>query len=242
MLSSIALKRLGRSKQVMASAKPELSQQKRLYLQSQLGYTLIEMLVVIIIISVLAAIAAPGWLSFTNQRRVTAVNGAVLRALQEAQSNAKKAKVSYSVSFESEPGKTPRIAVYQTYVPNDSTPRTPSAQEWKDLGDELGLKPGQIALGTNLTGENKAGNTFDYELNGTDNNKKITFDYLGVLPPDSQPDLDVNNDDNPEGLVVTEAAAKSGNSNDPLTSNQKCVKVITLLGSQLLGKNTECNL
>lgn len=246
MISSAALKRLRCLKSDLAAAKPELSKSKRSSIQNQIGFTLIELLVVIIIISILSAIAAPSWMYFTNQRRVTAVNGAVLRALQEAQSKAKKAKVSYSVSFESEYGKTPRIAVYQTERVDDfdnASPRTPTEQEWKDLESELGLRPGQVVIGINLESENKADDTFDYQLEGTDNTKKITFDYLGALLSDPKPELDVNGDNEPEGLVVTVAVAKpNSTTNEPITSSQKCVKIMTLLGSQVLGKNAECNL
>ncbi|NJL65366.1 MAG: type II secretion system protein [Methylacidiphilales bacterium] len=51
------------------------------------------MLVVVIIIGILSAIAAPTWLAFTNRQRINKVNDVVLSTLQEAQREAKKLKL-----------------------------------------------------------------------------------------------------------------------------------------------------
>lgn len=65
-----------------------------------LGFTMSELLVVIAIVGVLSAIAAPSWLGFTRQRRVSAVNDEILRALNESKKEeAKVTKRDYSVSF-----------------------------------------------------------------------------------------------------------------------------------------------
>uniref|UniRef100_A0ACD5GXJ4 Uncharacterized protein n=1 Tax=Desertifilum tharense IPPAS B-1220 TaxID=1781255 RepID=A0ACD5GXJ4_9CYAN len=61
------------------------------------------MLVVIAMAAIMAAIAAPGWLSFTNQQRVNVVREEVFRALQDAQREARRTKLSYSVSLRVEP-------------------------------------------------------------------------------------------------------------------------------------------
>ena len=53
------------------------------------GFTLIEVLVVFFMVSILAAVAAPGWLAFVRNQRLNKANDLLFAALQEAQQEAR---------------------------------------------------------------------------------------------------------------------------------------------------------
>jgi len=193
--------------------------------QSKAGFTLVELLVVVSIVAVLAAIIAPSWLGFVQQRRVNSANDSVLRALQEAQSKAKTQKLSYSVSLRLQNG-VPQVAVY---------PDSPTSLDnyWKSLGDQISFKPGQIWLGTNATNTNPNNVGGTSLITTPDNNgiKVVTFDSSGALPTTPTPNL------GSQGLIIAVGAAQPGSSSSRvLDSTRRCVKISTLLGSIQTGK------
>jgi hypothetical protein len=156
---------------------------------------------------------------------VNAASDVLLRSIQEAQSQAKNKKVSYSVAFRSPANAVPQIAVYPTKAVDANgassyiNPNNLDDISWKNLGGDLEIKPGQIMLYTNLTSENNGPLPLNQDLD------IITFDYMGVLPTDSEPPI-----------TLTVAAPQGTN---PIPSTKRCVKITTLLGDLTKGRRDD---
>ncbi len=208
------------------------------------GFTLIEVLVVISIVGILSAIAAPSWLGFVARQRLNKANDTVFAALQQAQREAKKNKRSYSVSIQLDNSinKIPQISVHR-----GSTPPNTTSSSWRNIGADLEIKPGTILLFTNLNGNNSAANTINYNNASALRNspKTITFDYKGALElpvKTGSEGLSALQDEKlgNKGLIIALAVPKPSNNNQA-SDVKRCVIVKTLIGGIQTGINDECD-
>ena len=88
------------------------------------GFTMIEMLVVVVMIGLLGALSAPSWQGFMDRRRMITARGELMNVLKNAQDEAQSRQQSKEVRFPDlaslSPGSSP-LAVEVRNVPS-STP------------------------------------------------------------------------------------------------------------------------
>lgn len=192
--------------------------------RSVAGFTLIEVLVIIIIIGVLFAIAAPGWEAFLSRQRITSGREQVLQVLRQAQSEARTSRTARVVVFDvNPPNGVPRV----TSAPFRSASTFPvplnSVSNWKALGS--GDTPSNaLRMRTNIN------NQIVFDGNGavaqSSNLLNIPVNQFAALPNSSEP-----------GFAVT---VSSGRVPAAQTDTRRCVIVQTLLGSTRLAEGANC--
>jgi prepilin-type N-terminal cleavage/methylation domain-containing protein len=120
------------------------------------GFSLIELMVVILMVGVLAAIAAPTWQTFTTRQRIKSVNTQILQAIKTTQAEAKRNQSDYVLKFDltEDP---PKYSIYK-----DGT--LPADQQPQSLSLDGAIKENMLKIYS--------------QANETVKNT-ITFDYLG---------------------------------------------------------------
>jgi type II secretory pathway pseudopilin PulG len=98
---------------------------------------MLEIIVIVLIIGVLAAIAIPSWLAFIDIQRLKTAQGEVYQAMRQAQSLATKNKLTWQVSFRENNG-TVQWAVHQAQS-DKFLPYTISTNNniWHDLDSNI---------------------------------------------------------------------------------------------------------
>lgn len=129
-----------------------------------------ELLAVVIMAGILAAIAAPGWLSFLNRQEVRRANEEALNIIRRAQTNATQQRIGYQANFRQQGGEVQWAITSVTDVPanitswqtlstkviiSDTNPNitVASSQVWSIRFDYQGFVLGAINLTTPNTTE-----------------------------------------------------------------------------------------
>ncbi|TAF11219.1 MAG: type II secretion system protein [Nostocales cyanobacterium] len=129
---------------------------------SNSGFTLLENLVVVFLIGILAAILTPSWISFIHTRRLNIAQSQVYQAMRQAQSQAKKDKLTFQVSLREQNREQNTILQWSVH------PATvkPTDAIWNNLDSTVKLDD-------------------ETTLQESNNIRQIQFDYLGSVrkPP-----------------------------------------------------------
>ena len=180
------------------------------------GFTLVEVLIVVVIIAIIASIAIPSWLGFITTRRVNRAQRDALNIMRDAQAKAQKEKRGWTACFRDEGGR-----LEYTILAGDRDAETGEAGGcdngnigWLPLGEGDADK---VRIDTTTV------TTANIPLNAT-GDYAVGFDFRG------QVDLNLPNN----GLKVG-FTARNVNS-----STRRCVIVTTILGVMQTAEGDDC--
>lgn len=210
---------------------PQIGFKKRFFstklpseVHSSVGFTLIEILVVIAIIGILSAIAAPAWLGFLNRQKLTAVRGRTFTAFRNAQSNARRDKLIWQVSLRNAFDGTLQLAIHRPLS------NTPSASDinglpWVVLENSVSIRISNTCPASPVA--KSCTTMLTKTVAGAGTIYTVQFDKDGF------PERGLN-----DQRRVT--FALNGTENSP-NSPRMCVVVSTLLGAMRTGEGQGCD-
>lgn len=211
-----------------------LQHQRQEYGDQNAGFTMAEMIVVLLMIGILSVIAAPGWSAFINRQRLNQANGAVASVIQETRLQAKSTKGTYSISFRVN-NNIPEYIIYPGIPTTTPITNPPADSVWIALGDTMTLRSREVFLYTNLNPltEYNTTTTDRQIVQTTPGEGTITFDSQGVLANNSGGAVS----DTPLAIMV---AAPVSTNDDKASSVDRCVIIQTLIGGIRIAKDERC--
>ena len=188
--------------------------------KSAAGFTISELLAIVLVLGIVSAVSVPAWLMFINNNRIKTSIDRVYSAMVMARSNAKRDNIAWQASFK-QVGKTVQVAIHKS----DISPAQVPAGEWKSLEPD-------IQINTAINNKGKSETTL---LKIDENNKptdkgtirRAMFNFQGCP---------VYNSGNECGLTSLEAKGRLTLSHPNLPNGDRCVIVSTILGHKRIGK------
>lgn len=180
---------------------------------SAAGFTVVELLTIVLILGIVSAISAPAWQMFINNYRIKTSVDRAYQAMVTARSNAKRDKIAWQASFK-QVGNIVQVAIHKS----DTPPATVPPGEWKSLEPDIQIN----TVDTTLKKVNE--NTNEIKENGTVS--RIMFNFQGC------PVLKDRNDD------CTSLGAKGTFtlSHPHLPKGDRCVIISTILGHKRIAQ------
>lgn len=174
------------------------------------GFTLLELLVVVFMVGVIAAIAAPTWEKLVARQRVTTAREQMVQALRDAQSKARRTRIPQVVYIDPAPGDRPRIA---TAAANREPVNFADVTGWQNIGQE-NIPQGSLQVALRREGA---------EVTDV-NERRVIFDANGAVDRRTK--------------VLPLAIVFKGSVSGP--GEARCVVIETRLGSLRTAEGNDC--
>lgn len=181
------------------------------------GFTLLELLVVLLMVTILMAISAPVWLSMVDGQRLGAAQDDAFRALRSAQSKARQQRRPWEACFRTNPEDKRAIQ----YSVHPAVGAKCSKAVWRPLGAEAST---YAAIDGGKSDFTRDSGSYVVQFNGR-----------GWLASSQDGAEYKDNDDNAGNRITFQMAGR------PDLTDRSCVYVETLLGSLRAGRNDRCD-
>ena len=180
---------------------------------SAAGFTVVELLTIVLILGIVSAVSAPAWQMFINHYRIKTSVDRAYQAMVTARSNAKRDKIAWQASFK-QVGNIVQVAIHKSEIPPAQVP----PGEWKSLEPDIQINPNETTFV--LFNEQN-----EYDKNGTI--RRAIFNFQGCPVYQSTDDC---------GLTNYRAKARLTLSHPHLPKGDRCVIISTILGHKRIAQ------